>query len=108
MSGSLTPRELQEWARAGRPFRLVDVREAAEWELVRLPGAEWRPLSELPSWIEELAARADAPLVIYCHHGVRSARVCGALRARGSTAAWNLAGGIDRWAAEVEPGMLRY
>lgn len=108
MSGVLTPQELQSWLQAGRPVLLVDVREASEWQLVRLPQAQWRPLSALHSWIEDIAAETAAPVVVYCHHGVRSARVCGLLQAQGAREVFNLEGGIERWAREVEPGMKRY
>lgn len=106
---SLQPAELAAWLREGRSVRLLDVREAAEWAIARLPGAEWKPLSEAPSWLRALAEEADErPLVVYCHHGVRSARVCGALQALGRGAVWNLAGGIERWALEVDPATPRY
>lgn len=105
----LTPQELRAWIQSGHTFRLLDVREEGEWQLVRLPGALWRPLSRLPEWIEQEAAGAPAmEVVVYCHHGVRSARVCSVLRAHGRARVWNLQGGIERWACEVEPGMIRY
>jgi adenylyltransferase/sulfurtransferase len=43
-----------------------------------------------------------------CHHGGRSLKVTEYLRAQGLTAVSNIAGGIDAWATEIEPGMPRY
>jgi len=45
---------------------------------------------------------------VMCHHGGRSARVTMWLRANGFPQAVNLAGGIDDWAASVDPALPRY
>lgn len=106
---SLEPRELALWRAEGRALRLIDVREAVEWDQVRLEGAELRPLSELGAWLPALLAEpGPAPLVVLCHHGVRSARVCGLLRQGGATAVWNLRGGLDAYAREVDASIGRY
>jgi rhodanese-related sulfurtransferase len=49
----------------------------------------------------------DADIVVYCHHGVRSAHAVAFLRAAG-IAARNMTGGIDRWSVEVDPSVRRY
>lgn len=109
MMETLQPQTLREWMSESRPFRLLDVREEAEWRIARLPGAELRPLSALPKWLEAEAAADDPrPIVVYCHHGVRSARVCAALTAHGAADVRNLAGGIERWSLEVDPTIPRY
>lgn len=106
---TLTPEQLAAWRREGRPFRLVDVREPAEWALVRLEQAELLPLSEIQRWLPELVDSADAaPLVVYCHHGVRSARVCALLAHHGVAEVWNLSGGIEAWSQKVDPSLPRY
>ena len=43
-----------------------------------------------------------------CHHGMRSLKARQILKAAGYARVRSLAGGIDRWAVEVEPGMGRY
>jgi rhodanese-related sulfurtransferase len=103
----LQPDEVQARLAAGEPLLLVDVREQDEWQFCRLPEAVLRPLSEIKRWEAELA---DHPgeLVIYCHHGVRSARVCARLIALGHPGPINLAGGIDRWSLTVDVEVPRY
>jgi rhodanese-related sulfurtransferase len=85
---------------------LVDVRETPEWELVRLEGARLAPLSRLPGLANALDQSAD--IVAYCHHGVRSLQAATFLRSIGFPRVRSLAGGIDRWAREVDREMVRY
>ncbi len=47
-------------------------------------------------------------IVVYCHHGVRSAAVANYLRQLGYAKAVNLAGGLDQWARSVDPSMRQY
>jgi rhodanese-related sulfurtransferase len=94
--------------REANPPRLIDVREADEWAICHVEGAELLPLSGWPAAAAPLLEHPDAPLLILCHHGGRSARATQFLRDNGSTGAVNVAGGIDLWAQEIEPGMARY
>ncbi|MGV8895703.1 MAG: ThiF family adenylyltransferase [Rhodoglobus sp.] len=86
-------------------YTLLDVREPWEVELVSLPGAIPIPLGSLPARLGELDPAK--PVVAYCHHGVRSAAARDILTAAGFDAS-HLAGGIDSWALENDPDMLRY
>jgi rhodanese-related sulfurtransferase len=90
------------------PPLLVDCRERVEYQLVRLPDAWLLPMSEIAARLDELAAREQDHLIVYCHHGMRSAQVAAWLRGRGFAKAQSMAGGIDAWAVEIEPGMQRY
>ena len=104
----IAPRELARRLEAGERLRIVDVREAEEFALGALPGSEHCPLSRWQEWLEDLAA-AEEPLVLVCHHGVRSARVALLLEAQGRTApTLNLTGGVELWAQEVDPSFPRY
>lgn len=87
------------------PPRLIDVREPWEWALARIPGAELIPLGTLPGALAALDPAA--PLVVYCHHGVRSQHACMYLAGQGFTDLANLAGGIDAW-SDFDPGVPRY
>lgn len=104
---SVSPEELARQLQRGEALRLIDVREADEWALNRLPGAEHIPLAEVPV---KLAAsvRPDERVVVYCHHGVRSAHAQAWMLNQGFRNVVNLEGGIDAWAARVDPTMIRY
>lgn len=85
---------------------LVDVREPYETEICRVEGSELIPMRQIPERMHDLPR--DEHLLILCHSGARSLRVTEFLRAQGFTAVSNVAGGIDAWAAQIEPGMARY
>lgn len=94
---------------------LVDVREADEWRICRLEGAVLVPLGEVDERADEIvdlvASRglgADAPVIVYCHHGVRSLTGASILQAKGLAGARSLAGGIDQWSVAVDAGVARY
>jgi len=86
----------------------LDVREAEEHAFCALPDSRWVPLSELMERVEDLADWRTQEVVVYCHHGVRSAHAIALLRQFGFTRLFNLSGGIDRWSLEVDPKVPRY
>ena len=104
--GSLTPKEFGERARGGEDLLLVDVREPEEYELARVEGARLLPLSLFNEWATALDPERET--VFMCHHGIRSAQVCAWLSRQGFEKIHNLAGGIDRWSAEIDPHVPRY
>lgn len=93
---------------AGDDLVLIDCRERDEHALVSIAQAVLIPMSELTTRVDELKVHRERPLVIHCHHGGRSARVATWLRQQGFPLAQSMAGGIDQWAVEIEPGMERY
>ncbi len=104
---NLPPTELKARLDAGKDFRLIDVREDDEWAIARLPDAELIPLSKF----QQLALQELSPeetIVLYCHHGMRSACVQGYLKAQEYANVINLTGGIDAWVTQVDPTMPRY
>jgi rhodanese-related sulfurtransferase len=86
---------------------LLDVRTPEEHALVALPGSVLVPLQEFGTRLAELDALKGKPVVAYCHSGVRSLHAAAFLASRGIDAA-SLAGGIDRYAVEVDPSLPRY
>lgn len=101
----IEPRSLAQLIETdGRPL-LIDVREPHEHAYARLPGARLIPLGILSR--EAGTLPRDGNVVVYCHHGVRSAHAVELLRAAGIPAR-NLTGGIDRWSVEVDPSVRRY
>jgi adenylyltransferase/sulfurtransferase len=105
-SDEITPRALAERMSGGTPPPLLDVREPYEWTIARLPDARLVPLDTLPDAVSTLDPGAE--LVVYCHHGIRSAAAVAWLRERGFRRVRNLTGGIDRWSREVDSATRRY
>ena len=101
-----TPTRLAARRSAGTAPTLVDVREPYEWAIARLPEARLVPLDSLPNVVSTLDPSQE--VVVYCHHGMRSAEAVAWLRERGFERARNLTGGIDRWSREVDPSTRRY
>jgi rhodanese-related sulfurtransferase len=101
----ISPQDLK--ARLDRKDALVllDVREGWETALCRLDNATHIPIEEIEFRTAELDPADE--IVVYCHHGVRSAAVADFLRKRGFKAV-NLAGGLDQWARSVDLKMKRY
>lgn len=85
--------------------QLVDVREPREHAICAIPGDMLIPLGQLLQRLGEIAS--GKPVVLYCHTGGRSLFAARMLQKRGITA-MSLAGGIDRWAEELDPSMERY
>ena len=75
----------------------VDVRERDEWEEGHLPGAVHVPRGFLEQRIEQLAPDREAPIVLYCAGGSRSAFAAKSLQELGYTNVVNLAGGYTDW-----------
>jgi len=106
-SSEISPEELHRRLQAGDDLQLVDVRQPEEYDYCHLPGSLLLPLDELPRRATEI--RAEGPVVVICHHGVRSAQALGYLRHRlGRSNVLNLHGGVDAWTARVDPDFPRY
>ncbi|MDT4988954.1 MAG: sulfur-carrier protein adenylyltransferase/sulfurtransferase [Micromonosporaceae bacterium] len=108
IGSTITAPELKEWQDAGKPIHLVDVREPAEWEIVRIPGAVLLPKGDILSG----AALADLPqdrqIVLYCKTGVRSAEALAAVKAAGFRDAVHVQGGVSSWVKTVDPALPAY
>jgi rhodanese-related sulfurtransferase len=103
----ITPAEVSALVRAGSNPQLVDVREDWEWEYAHIEGATHLPLDQV-EFRHGSALEAGRPLVLYCHHGMRSFQAALWLRQNGYPEARSLSGGIARWADELDPDMPRY
>ena len=104
----IAPQALAARLAGGEPTFLLDVREPWEHALAAIPGNVLVPLGELAMRWPEVTVPEGALLVTYCHHGVRSLRAAGWLRASGVTSVVSLAGGIDAWSREVDARVPRY
>lgn len=104
----ITPADAKHLQDSGEDFMFIDCREAGERAICAIEGTHLIPLGEFPDRLEELTAAKERRVVVHCHHGVRSLRAAAWLRQQGVARAQSMAGGIDRWAVEVQPGMARY
>ena len=98
----------------GERLVVLDVREVEERAICVIPIPDGcldlhLPMQQIPGRLDDLIALAEAtPLVIYCHHGMRSMTVARWLAARGVPNLANLLGGIDDYSASVDRGVPRY
>jgi rhodanese-related sulfurtransferase len=103
---AISVHQLAEWQERDEAHVLLDVREAEELEICGLAGALHIPMQEIPARLAELPV--EGPLVVICHHGMRSMHVVNFLRDAGRDNAINLDGGIDAWARQIDATMARY
>jgi adenylyltransferase/sulfurtransferase len=103
---TITAAELSGWLEEGEPIELVDVREPAEWEIVRIPGAKLIPKGELPAHLSELPQ--DRKIVLYCKSGVRSAEALATLKGAGFASAVHVQGGVTAWVTQVDKTLPIY
>ncbi len=100
--------ELAKMRERGAAMVLLDVREPWEHDLAAIEGSVLIPLGELSERVSELTVPDGAPVVVYCHHGVRSLSGAAIVRSACAAEAWSLAGGIDAWSRLVDPAVPRY
>ena len=105
----LSPQQIQQRIAAGEKFCIIDVREQWEFQAAAIAGSNLVPMGSVPTRIQELEAQADiSPLLIICHHGVRSLNVVQWLRQQGLENCTSLTGGIDQWSRDVDSTVPRY
>jgi rhodanese-related sulfurtransferase len=90
-------------------IKLLDVRELHEYEYCHLPKSIHCPLSQLPNCLEKANLKDKTEkIIVYCHHGIRSAKVASYLAENGFQNVYNLTGGIDAWSIELDSNIPRY
>jgi len=106
--GKLTPTEfVQRWpSYPDEHVVLLDVREPHELSVACVAGTLNIPMSEIPARTGELSQLQ--PIVVMCHGGIRSRQVAQFLVASGFGDVFNLEGGIDAWATEIDSSVPRY
>ena len=85
---------------------ILDVREPFEYEIAHIEGAKLIPLGELSERLGELERERE--ILAHCKSGTRSAQAVELLRRSGFGNVYNVAGGIDAWADEIDPAMPKY
>lgn len=105
---NLTVAELAKWltdAQRPRPV-LLDVREPWEQQICRIEGSQLLSMREVPQGMSTLSQAQ--PIVCICHHGGRSAHVAMFLERQGFNHVFNLTGGVDAWARQIDHAMPTY
>jgi len=111
MISQVRPADWNDWlqSQAARPL-LLDVREPWELQTASIAPDDFDvvaiPMNEIPARLPELPP--DRPIACLCHHGARSQRVAMFLAQQGWGDVANIAGGIDAWSQERDPGVPRY
>lgn len=108
VDSTITALELKEWQDAGKEIFLVDVREPAEYEIVRIPGSTLIPKGEIISGEALSKLPQDRQIVLHCKSGVRSAEALAAVKAAGFRDAVHVQGGILSWIKQVDPSLPTY
>jgi rhodanese-related sulfurtransferase len=105
---TLSVTELAHWlADPQRPRpHLLDVREPWETQICQIAGAALMPMREVPQRFADLDP--EQPIVCICHHGGRSAHVAMFLARQGCREVYNLTGGVDAWARQIDRAMATY
>ncbi|HET8660916.1 MAG TPA: rhodanese-like domain-containing protein, partial [Micromonosporaceae bacterium] len=105
---TITVQDLAEWRAAGKDFLLVDVREPAEYEIVRIPDSVLIPKGEIVSGEALAELPQDRQIVLHCKSGVRSAEALAALKAAGFRDAVHVQGGVGAWVKQIDPSLPSY
>jgi rhodanese-related sulfurtransferase len=105
----ISPEEAQRLLAASdenKPL-LLDVREPQEFATAKLPGSVLMPMGEVSRRAHQ-ELDPEQPILVLCHHGVRSMNVTVWLRGQGFEKAQSIAGGIDRWSRELDATIPLY
>ena len=105
---TITAAELKELLDSDKPTFLVDVREPAEWEIVRIPGATLIPKDEILRGDALADLPQDKQIIMYCKTGVRSAETLAAVKRAGFADAVHVQGGVSAWVRQIDPSLPSY
>ncbi|MNZ63530.1 putative adenylyltransferase/sulfurtransferase MoeZ [compost metagenome] len=94
-----TAKEVQQRLEKGEPLNIIDVREVAEVQAGRIPGAIHIPLGLLEFRLAELSK--NKPYIIVCRSGGRSGQATEFLTYYGYDAT-NMTGGMMAWEGNME------
>lgn len=104
---SITATELKQRLDNGEDVQIVDVREANEVAIGRIPNSIHIPLAQVLERMSEIDPNRDT--VVHCKMGGRSARAIEALQRSGYTGSLsNLTGGIIAWSNDVDASVPKY
>ncbi len=87
-------------------IKVIDVREADEYQIARVQGVPLVPLSTLPQKFTTLDPNQQ--YYLHCKGGVRSLKALGFLREQGFKYLKSVKGGISAWSDEIDPNVPKY
>jgi len=96
-------REIKKRVDAGEKFTLVDTREDLEWANGHVPGAIHLGKGVIERDIERAVPDRNAPVVLYCGGGFRSALAADNLQKMGYTNVISMDGGWRGWTESGYP-----
>jgi adenylyltransferase/sulfurtransferase len=105
---TITVNELSDWLKVDKPIALIDVREPAEYEIVKIPGSVLIPKGDIISGQALSELPQDRQIVLYCKTGVRSAEALAAVKAAGFKDAVHVYGGVSAWVRTIDPALPAY
>lgn len=92
-----TVEEVQTRREGGEQFALIDVREESEFAAAHIPEAVHLGKGIIERDIEARYPQLDAPLILYCGGGYRSALAADNLQKMGYTNVESMDGGFRGW-----------
>ena len=87
----------------GHPPTILDVRSQSEYESGHVPGARHLPFYAIWFRHEEMGAKSEDPIVVYCEHGPRAGIAKFALWTLGYTTITYLDGHMSDWKQQGLP-----
>lgn len=107
MIQQLSVGEYKQWLDEHKSdYTTLDVREPWEIETCALDNFINIPMGQVPNRLDELDR--EEPIVVVCHHGIRSQRVALFLENAGFESVYNLHGGVSAWAKEIDTAFPTY
>ena len=107
MDYEIAPEKLKSLLEANSDIVVLDVREPWEFATAKIAGSKHIPMNDIPARFQD-DLDGEKHIVVVCHHGVRSMNVTMWLRQQGLEKVQSLAGGIDRWARQIDPTVPLY
>ncbi|WP_136466447.1 molybdopterin-synthase adenylyltransferase MoeB [Flagellimonas onchidii] len=104
--GEVDVTKLSNLLKMDEDFFLLDVREPFEHDLSNIPQAVLIPLGQVKDNLSKIPK--DKKIIVMCHHGGRSKKAADFLTASGFQDVYNLIGGIDQYAREIDETLERY
>jgi rhodanese-related sulfurtransferase len=90
----------------GQDLAVLDVREPRAFAMAHVPGSRCVDAALAEEIIQHWSR--DTPIVLVCHHGMRSLDAAEYLLDQGFTKVKSLKGGVDAWSIDIDPSVPRY